>query len=109
MNRMIPLVVALALPACATPPSRIEAAAIPATAYAGRSCGQLAADAATVAAELAEAEKKQRDAVAGDTFGVLMIGLPMSSIVGADNETAVAVAKGRTNAIASARRAGGCA
>jgi hypothetical protein len=47
---------------------------------------------------LAALEAPQRNARNGDTIGVILTGIPVSSLAGNDLETQVAVAKGRVAA-----------
>lgn len=71
------------LSACATPPERIKGVpnAGPCT----------AAD----RERLALLSNKQSQAAAGDAVGVFLIGVPVSSLAGADNEAEIAILKGR--------------
>lgn len=93
--RMTGLVACLALASCAKPPSEITPISMPNGAYQGMSCPQLANEKRQVAANLDTNSKKQRDAVAGDAFGVFMIGVPMASLTGGDKKADIAVDKGK--------------
>lgn len=44
---------------------------------------------------LAILSNKQSSAAAGDALGVFLVGVPVSSLAGADNETEIAILKGR--------------
>lgn len=46
-------------------------------------------------AKLAALYKAQRDAATGDAMGVFLVGVPVSSALGADKEAEIAVLKGR--------------
>ncbi len=96
------LAVALALTACAKRPDAIVPADIPMQAYTSYDCQALSVELAKEKAALASVSKKQHDAATGDAFGVFLIGVPMSSTFGGDNEGNVAVAKGKVQAIESA-------
>ena len=96
------LAVALALTACAKRPDAIVPADIPMQAYTSYDCQALSIELAKEKAALASVSKKQHDAATGDAFGVFLIGVPMSSTFGGDNEGNVAVAKGKVQAIESA-------
>ncbi|MBT56199.1 MAG: hypothetical protein CMF72_22710 [Mameliella sp.] len=93
---------------CAKRPGAIAAAPIPSDAYAGHSCDRIKADLAAEKIELFKLSQKQNDAATGDAFGVFMIGLPVSSMVGSDNEGAVAVSKGKVNALEAAAARNNC-
>jgi starvation-inducible outer membrane lipoprotein len=97
-----------ALAGCATSPDRITAASIPARAYAGSSCAALASQSASESAKLANLSKAQSSAAMGDTIGVLLLGVPVSSMAGGDKEAEIAVAKGKVNALHGAAKSAGC-
>lgn len=96
------LAVALALTACAKRPDAIVPADIPMQAYTAYDCNSLAIELAKEKAALSSVSKKQHDAATGDAFGVFLLGVPMSSTFGGDQEGNVAVAKGKVQAIESA-------
>ena len=96
------LAAALALISCAKRPDAIVPAAIPMAAYTSYGCQELSVELAKEKASLAAVSKKQNDAATGDAMGVFLIGVPMSSTFGGDNEGNVAVAKGKGQAIESA-------
>ena len=87
-TKTITIIAALAaISACAKSPEDI--AAIPMQ-------GQF--NCAVERAELARLEQDQRSARNSDTWGVLLLGIPVSSLFGGDVETKLAVAKGRVAA-----------
>ena len=96
------LAMALALTACAKRPDAIVPADIPMQAYTSYDCNALAIELAKEKAALSSVSKKQHDAATGDAFGVFLLGVPMSSTFGGDQEGNVAVAKGKVQAIESA-------
>ena len=74
------------LAACATPPDKI--AGVP-------NAGECTdAD----RARLAALYNRQNSAVTGDAIGVFLIGVPLASLSGNDNEAEIAILKGRCGA-----------
>lgn len=104
----IPLTLAAcaALAACAQSPNSIPPATMPAGSYAFLSCPEAAQEYDAASARLAALEGKQRGAVAGDAVGVLLIGVPVSSLTGGDQAGNIAVEKGRKLALEA--KLGGC-
>ncbi len=92
------LLAAAALSACAASPDSIAPVSM-GNAYQGITCAaardHLAAERQTLAALSAQ----QNAAVAGDAIGVLLIGVPMSSLTGGDVEGAIATSKGKIVAL----------
>lgn len=76
--------------------------------YQTMSCAQLTVERRTVNSDLEDNSAKQRNAVAGDAFGVFMIGVPMSSLTGNDKKPEIATDKGKLIAIDDTMRAKGC-
>ncbi|MFU0507384.1 hypothetical protein [Pseudaminobacter sp. NGMCC 1.201702] len=101
--------VASVLVGCAKNPESITPMAMPVNAYSGLNCGQLTAEHQRSAAALTAVEAQQRQAVTGDAVGVFLIGVPMSSLTGADKEGMVAQHKGELIAIKAAQRSAKCA
>ncbi len=108
--RVIAIGVAAAavLAGCAKNPESITPMSMPVNAYSGLSCDQLAAEKHKSSTSLASAEAQQRQAVTGDAVGVFLIGVPMSSLSGADKEGVVAQHKGEVIAIQNAQRIAKC-
>ena len=102
-------VVLLVLAGCAKNPDAIAPMAMPVNAYLGLSCEQLAAEHQRSSAALAAVEAQQRSAATGDAVGVFLIGVPVSSLSGADKEGLVAQHKGEIIAIEGAMRGQQCA
>ena len=100
---------ALALAGCAKNPDAIAPMSMPVNAYAGLSCDQLVAEHQRASSALMAVEKQQRQAAAGDAVGVFLIGVPVSSLSGADKEGLVAQHKGEIIAIEGAMRSQQCA
>lgn len=89
---------AMALAACAQGPDAIAPVSM-AGAYDGLAC-QSARDALIAERQsLASLEAAQRSAVAGDAIGVFLIGVPVSSLSGADKAGAIATGKGKVLAL----------
>lgn len=103
-KRSMMLLAVATLGACAKNPESISPMAMPVNAYSGLSCEQLAVEYQRSAMALASVEQQQRSAVMGDADGVFLIGVPVSSLTGADKEGEVALRKGEVVAIQSAAR-----
>jgi len=103
---IIPAVAILA--GCATDPDNIAAADIGPNPYTGQSCRSLAAEETSLTANLENLSANQRQARSGDTVGVILLGLPLSSMSGNDVETEIAVTRGRLQAVDEAQQARGC-
>jgi hypothetical protein len=71
------------LAGCATPPERIKPVA---------NAGQCTAQDRE---RLSLLSNKQSQAATGDALGVFLIGVPVASLAGADNEAEIAILKGR--------------
>lgn len=103
------VLVAMTAAGCAKNPDAIVAINMPANAYSGLSCEQLAMEHRRSSAALASVSQQQRQAATGDAVGVFLIGVPVSSLSGGDKEGLVAQHKGEIVAIEGAMRAGRCA
>jgi hypothetical protein len=100
MKKLILPAVCLALvAACAKQPDQIAAIDVGGDAYARYSCSQLVAEKTTISQELENLSAKQKTAASGDAWGVFLLGLPLSSMSGGDQEAMIAVAKGKVQAI----------
>lgn len=84
---------------CAKQPDQIAAVEVGSDAYARHSCSQLAAEELRVNQEVANLSARQQSAANGDAWGVFLIGLPVSSMGGGDQEAAISIAKGKQQAI----------
>lgn len=91
----------IALSGCAKTPSRIAPVAVSASDYEDMSCSNLVREMASVSKKLTDAERRQRNAVAGDAVGVFLILIPVSAMAG-DAEGEVALYKGQKVAIEQA-------
>lgn len=90
---------ALALTACAKQPENIAAVEVGDNEYRGLSCKQLSETRVATSQNLENLSASQKSAASGDAVGVFLLGLPVSSMSGNDNETAIAVTKGRLQAL----------
>lgn len=99
---------ALALAGCAKNPDAIAPITMPANAYGGLTCEQLAAEHQRSSAALAAVSEQQKQAATGDAVGVFLLGVPVSSLSGADKEGLVALHKGEIVAIEGAMRSQQC-
>jgi len=105
---MLAAALAAAVSGCAKNPESITAMSMPVNAYTGLSCKQLAEEHAKSSTALSAVEAQQRQAVTGDAVGVFLIGVPVSSLSGADKEGMVAQHKGEIIAIQSMQRNRDC-
>ena len=109
MTKILPLLSLLCLiSACAKAPENIAAVDIGGDAYARYSCAELKADKLKIAQNLENLSAEQKNAASGDAVGVLLLGLPVSSMSGNDKETAIAIAKGKIQAIERRSASKGC-
>lgn len=110
MNKLVPLFGGMVLLAgCAASPDSVRPTYIPDTAYSSLNCQQLGE------AELKEGDvlqtltDKQHRARKTDTWGVLMVGLPLSEMTGSDVKGLLAREKGKMEALHRVQIAKGCA
>lgn len=94
---------------CAANPEDIAAADIGTGMYRGQSCEQLAEQRLAYTQRLEALSAEQSSARTGDTVGVILLGLPLSSMSGNDRETDIAVTRGHLNEIDRERLASNCA
>jgi len=98
----------LVLAGCAKEPDKIAAVEIGGGAYAGYSCKKLGAERLQISQDLENLSAKQKSAANGDAWGVFLLGLPLSSMSGNDQEALIAVAKGKIQSIDRVRAQKGC-
>ena len=98
----------LVVAACAKQPENIAAVNVGENEYRGYSCKQLQEAELKNTQALENLSASQKNAAAGDAFGVLLLGLPISSMAGADNETKIAVTKGHLQSIEREQQRKGC-
>lgn len=97
MKKLFLACFALSLAACAPSPSAIAPSSM-GNAYAGISCAQARQALTEEQTKLAALSTQQNGAVAGDAIGVLLIGVPMSSLTGGDHTGDIATSKGKIEA-----------
>ena len=97
------LIVALAafglLTACAASPDSIPPSYVSTMAYRNWSCDQLAEEEGRLQAAYVTAAGEQSDARTTDTYGVLLLGLPVGSMTGENVAAQVASLKGQLDAV----------
>ncbi|WP_041670559.1 hypothetical protein [Cereibacter sphaeroides] len=96
------------LAACAKQPDRIAAVEVGGDNYSRHNCRQLASERLAISQDLANLSAKQKSAANGDAWGVFLLGLPLSSMSGGDQEAMIAIAKGKIQAIDRQVVAKGC-
>lgn len=102
--KLVALAAASIVVGCAKNPDAIAPMTMPVNAYSGLDCKQLSAEHQRSSLALQQVAADQRQAVTGDAVGVFLIGVPVSSLTGADKEGLVAQHKGELIAIESAQR-----
>lgn len=108
MRRRFLAITLLLFVGCAKQPDQIPAADIGPNPYTRMSCSQLAEEEVKLDQALAALSAEQKRAASNDAFGVFLIGLPVSSMSGNDKESAIAIAKGRKNAVDQVQAARSC-
>lgn len=92
----------LAIAACAKHPDSISASYISDVQYRSWSCRQLSEEQGRLSAAYTTAAKQQENARTNDTVGVILIGLPVSSLSGDNIAPEIARLKGEQEAIRKA-------
>lgn len=93
---------------CAAKPETIQASYISPTTFAEFNCSQLRAEAARVDNALVTASAQQTKARSNDTAGVILLGLPVSSLSGENVAPQIADLKGRKNVLHQTQIQRGC-
>jgi type IV pilus biogenesis protein CpaD/CtpE len=91
--------VALTLSGCAKQAVQIPAIPVAGAPYASFSCNQMSSERVRLGNELSNLSAAQSSAVTGDTIGVLLIGIPVSSMSGNDLEGQIGANKGAAQAL----------
>lgn len=104
MHKLLKSTLFLLLPAffvaaCAQKPEDIMASYISPTTYQGWNCQQLQAEAVRVDNAISRASAQQLKARSDDTAGVILLGLPVSSLSGGNVAAQIADLKGRKEVI----------
>ncbi len=87
------------LSACAAPPESIAPSYVSPISYSGLNCSDLSGEVARVDAALTQASQQQEQAHGNDVVGVLLIGVPVSTLSGTNVAPQVASLKGQQEAI----------
>lgn len=102
------LSVAALLCGCAKAPDSISASYISDVGYRSWSCENLKAEATRLSAAYTVAAKQQENARTNDVVGVILIGLPVSSLSGDNIAPEIARLKGEQEAVRKATMAKNC-
>ena len=90
---------AIGLCGCAASPESIAPSYVSPISYNNFSCGDLSGESARVDAALVQASSQQEQAHGSDVVGVLLIGVPVSTLSGTNIAPQVASLKGQQEAI----------
>lgn len=93
---------------CAKAPDQIAAADVGSNVYRGYSCKQLAESKVKHAHDLENLSAAQKSAAEGDAWGVVLLGLPVSSMSGNDKEASISITKGHIQGIEEEQQRKGC-
>ncbi len=102
-------VVLATLAACAKRPESISASYISDIPYRGLTCEQISMEQQRLNSAYTAAAKQQENARSGDVVGVLLIGIPVSSLSGDNIAPEIARLKGESDALHRAAMTNGCA
>jgi len=94
--------------ACAQTPESVQPAYASDVPYLSYTCQQLGQERARLSAALATAFTQQNETRSGDITGVILLGLPLSSMSGGDIAPQIARYKGEIEAVDSASRKKSC-
>lgn len=81
---------------------------MPSETYAGLECDQLNESLITERNTLATLSSAQNSAANADAIGVFLVGVPVASLTDGDKEGLIAVAKGKIQALETAKLRKGC-
>ncbi|MCG6122059.1 MAG: hypothetical protein MEP57_05055 [Microvirga sp.] len=98
----------LALAACAKHPDSIAPSYVSEVGYQSWSCAQLGEETQRLSSALAAASTRQEQARSNDVMGVILIGLPVSSLSGDNIAPEIARLKGEQEAVRKARISKDC-
>jgi orotate phosphoribosyltransferase-like protein len=99
MKKLVVLCAAATLAACAKSPESISPAYVSEVGYRTWTCQQLGEESQRLSAALANASTRQEQARTNDAVGILLIGIPVSSMSGDNIAPEIARLKGETEAI----------
>ncbi len=95
--------------ACAKPPEAIGPSYVSEIGYQSWTCDQLSGETLRLSGALATASTQQNRARSNDTVGVILLGLPVSSLSGDNIAPEIARLKGEQEAVRRASMTKGCA
>lgn len=95
MNKIAIALALVALAACAKKPESIAPAYVSPVQYSGLSCAQLASELDRVNTAYETAAAQQNKARSNDTIGVILLGVPVSSLSGDNVAPQIAALKGQ--------------
>jgi hypothetical protein len=98
----------LLIAACAKSPESIAPAYVSEVGFQSWNCTQLGEESSRLSAALSQASTQQENARTNDTVGVLLIGLPVSSLSGDNIAPEIARLKGESEAVRRASIQKGC-
>lgn len=99
---LIPLIIISLLAGCAAKPESIAPAYVSHMSYMNWTCEQLAEEQARLSVALSTASDAQRQARGNDTAGVILLGLPVSSLSGSNQASNIGRLKGELDALQKA-------
>ncbi|WP_102227034.1 hypothetical protein [Acidimangrovimonas sediminis] len=105
LRSWIPVLLPLALAACALPPGQIAPDVTKAPDYDGWSCTALSREQSRLDSALTQLSRTQQTAVAADVMTVFLVGIPLS---GGGKNKEIAAAKGADVNLARRRAVAGC-
>jgi hypothetical protein len=108
MRNRVATVILIALAGCAKSPESIAPSYISDMNYRELDCSQLTDEDRRLTQALATASTQQKNARSNDTVGVLLIGLPVSSMSGDNIAPEIARLKGEQDAVRRARLSKRC-
>lgn len=91
--------IAASVSACASRPGSIAPVSVSASEYKGRSCHGTKGMLDDKRTRYAALDRQQKQAALGDAFGVFFLLVPVSSMLGQDQEAAIAQTKGEIAAL----------
>ena len=104
----VAIAISTALSGCAKSPDSIAPAYVSEVGFQNWNCNQLGEESAHLATALARASEQQENARTNDTVGVILIGLPVSSLSGDNIAPEIARLKGETEAVRKVSNNKGC-
>src|SRR5438445_763761 len=102
------ILMVLGVSGCAVAPEDVQPAYVSYVPYQSWSCQQLGEEQARLGSALAAASTQQNKTRSNDTAGVILLGLPVSSMSGGDIAPEIARYKGETEAVQKAMVLNSC-